>query len=82
MSDEPRCITASDECAGKVELRAALSGTGIPYPRCDHHWAARLVLEADLRQRYPVQAPADFDPLYAGTIFRVDLRPVDDDLLC
>jgi hypothetical protein len=67
-----RCIQASEECAGRVELREALSGTGIPYERCDHHWAARLILESELRAKYPEQAPADFDPLYAGERWNED----------
>lgn len=72
------CINRSDDpengCDGKTELRAALSGTGIPYPRCDKHWAARLVLESELRQRYPDSdiPPADFDPAYAGERWNED----------
>jgi hypothetical protein len=38
--------------------------------RCDQHYAAyvdRLTpVIADINRRYPVQAPDDFDPMYAG----------------
>lgn len=66
--DPGDCINAADErgCEGKVELREALSGTGRRYPRCDKHWAARLVIQAEHNQRYPYHQPADFDPSYAG----------------
>ena len=62
------CITSSEECAGPVELRMALSGTGIPYPRCDGHWSARLDLERRLRRDYPDTdtPPAWFDEANAG----------------
>lgn len=53
-------------CAGPVELRECLSGTGEPIPRCDEHWFQRLDREAELRRRYPVHAPADFDSMAAG----------------
>ena len=55
-----------DDCDGPVEYRMALSSTGFSYPRCDHHWFERYDYEMALRQRYPVNAPSDFDPLYAG----------------
>lgn len=43
-----------------------LSGSGVPFPRCDKGWDERLRLEDGLRRRYPDQAPSDFDPAYAG----------------
>ncbi|WP_298462023.1 hypothetical protein [uncultured Cellulomonas sp.] len=60
------CLTAGPDCQGPVEYRTPLSGTGTPFPRCDHHWEGRLDLEHQLRERYPSTAPADFDPAYAG----------------
>lgn len=57
---------AGDPCEGEVEYRMPLSGTGKSFPRCDKHWAKRLDREQELRERYPEQPPADFDPLYAG----------------
>lgn len=68
MSTELQCLNHGDDCAGSVEYRMALSGTGISYPRCARHWADRLDLEEELRARYPDSPipPADFDPGYAG----------------
>ena len=53
-------------CEGKVELRDALSPTGKMFPRCDKHWELRLEEQDRINTTYPEQAPADFDPLYAG----------------
>lgn len=67
--DRPlECIDSweDDPCEGTVEYRIPLSATGESYPRCDQHWAERYDYEMALRQRYPVNAPSDFDPLYAG----------------
>lgn len=62
----PTCISDSRECAGAVEYRTPLSGSGRAFPRCDKHWQDRIDLEHDVRRRYPATAPADFDPSYAG----------------
>jgi len=43
-----------------------LSGTGKAFPRCDKHWEQRLDKQEDINRRYPVNAPQDFDPSYAG----------------
>lgn len=65
------CIDRSDSpCEGEVFERLALSGSGMRFARCDGHYAAyceRLqpVID-DINERYPQQAPADFDPYYAG----------------
>lgn len=56
----------STECDGEVEYRMPMSGTGRSYPRCEFHWAERWQYQQQLDERYPVHAPADFDPLYAG----------------
>lgn len=53
-------------CSGPVEYRMALSGTGRSFPRCDKHWSDRLDEQDRINERYPVLAPADFDPGYAG----------------
>lgn len=61
------CIQAHERtCAGPVELRLPLSGTGVPFPRCDRHWQERLELQRELDERYPVQPPAGWSPLDAG----------------
>lgn len=56
------------ECAGAVELRDALSASGIPYKRCDKHWEARIRKQHELELAYPdsPMAPEWFDPTYAG----------------
>ena len=65
------CIDRDDSpCEGEVFERYALSGSGMTFPRCDKHYAIyaeRLqpVMD-DIRRRYPVHAPPDFDPMYAG----------------
>lgn len=63
------CLDGQDllgACKGPIEYRESLSGTGIPYPRCDFHWDMRVDLQDQINDRYPSQQPADFDPMYAG----------------
>ncbi|WP_377454664.1 hypothetical protein [Rhodococcoides fascians] len=60
------CIAGDHTCAGPVEYRIPLSGSGRAFARCDTHWSERLDLEEDVNRRYPVIAPADFDSSYAG----------------
>lgn len=61
------CLDSHEgECAGDVEYRDALSGTGKSFQRCDAHWSARLDVQEGINQRYPAMAPSDFDPSYAG----------------
>lgn len=69
MTDEARCIQANeDECAGEVEYRESLSGTGTPIPRCGKHWTERLALQRNLAVNYPDSStpPSWFDPANAG----------------
>lgn len=71
MNKELICIDSTpyaeaEGCEGPVELRTALSGTGIPYARCDNHWAHRLDREQEIRDRYPDHPPADWSPEIAG----------------
>jgi len=66
MDEQLECLDGPDGCDGVVEYRMALSATGRSFPRCNKHWDERLQKEEEIRQRYPVLAPADFDPLYAG----------------
>lgn len=56
----------SPSCEGPVELRVALSGSGVPYPRCAGHWQARMARESEIRERYPYHPPADWSPMDAG----------------
>lgn len=60
------------DCEGPVELRMALSGTGIPFPRCDKHWGARLEEQERINRTYPTLQPSDFDPAYAGERWEED----------
>lgn len=55
-----------DPCEGAVEYRMALSATGVSYPRCEKHWAARMETQEAINRRYPQHPPSDFDPAYAG----------------
>ena len=62
------CLQSSDPdgCAGAVEYRLPLSGTGRSFPRCDRHWEQRLDLEHGLRERYPETPPTGWSPADAG----------------
>jgi hypothetical protein len=53
-------------CRGPVELRMPMSGTGRSFPRCEAHFEIALAKFEEINQRYPVNAPADFDYLDAG----------------
>ena len=64
--ETPECLDGSADCYGAVEYRMPLSGTGKSFPRCDMHWSERLDRQAEIDARYPVNAPSDFDPYYAG----------------
>lgn len=68
MSD---CIDSDHgPCRGEVFERYTLSGSGMTFPRCEHHYdeyVARTQPRIDeINRRYPATAPADFDPSYAG----------------
>ena len=66
MTETLKCLDADSTCAGAVEYRMPLSGTGKSFPRCATHWSARLDVQAGINRRYPTHAPSDFDPSYAG----------------
>ncbi len=66
MSESVECLEHGADCAGAVEYREALSDTGRRFPRCDHHWDLRLIDQERIVARYPINAPSDFDPSYAG----------------
>lgn len=65
------CLDESrGDCEGDVFRRVSLSGSGMLWPRCHKHYMEYLermqpVID-DINRRYPVNPPADFDPLYAG----------------
>ena len=64
--ETPVCMNGPEGCKGAVEYRMPLSGTGTAFPRCDKHWEDRLEVQRGIDERYPVHAPSDFDPAYAG----------------
>lgn len=67
---EPECLEhPSGGCQGAVELRDALSPTGVPFLRCDAHWTAAVERQREIEQRYPEHAPPDFDPTFAGEVW-------------
>ena len=72
MSESIVCIGRGEDCAGPVEYRMPLSGSGRSFPRCEAHWDARLRMEDELRHRYPEQPPADWSPLDAGEAWGED----------
>lgn len=64
-----KCIDSrKGDCAGEVRLRPSLTGTGMPIPRCDHHWELRLEWQEEHERIYPDSPipPAWFDPEAAG----------------
>lgn len=69
-ANDLECLDVYQEapCTGRVEYRAALTGTGKSFPRCDGHWAARLRRQDEINERYPDSPipPPGFDPDYAG----------------
>lgn len=65
--EELTCLDAhKGACTGTVELRMPLTETGESFARCDGHWSERLDKQQEINERYPVNAPSDFDPMYAG----------------
>jgi len=67
MTEELECLDSyNSSCVGVIELRPSLTGTGTSIPRCNKHWEDRLDKEERIRERYPYNAPSDFDPSYAG----------------
>jgi hypothetical protein len=67
MSETLECIENYGEntCRGEVSYYD-VSGSGRAFPRCTEHLDAALERDQAIRERYPVHAPADFDPDYAG----------------
>jgi hypothetical protein len=70
------CLEGPQGCQGEVSEYLALSGSGELYPRCEHHYelyVERLQPQIDaINRRYPVTAPADFDPTYANEAWDED----------
>ena len=70
------CLDGPHGCQGDAIPRAALSGSGEYYTRCDHHWNAYYERTAprmaEIRARYPETPPLDFDALAAGERWSYD----------
>ena len=70
MDEDITCLDSPQGgCAGTVEYRFALSGTGRSFPRCDAHWSIRLDVQDGINRRYAPNSdvpPSGFDPSYAG----------------
>lgn len=62
------CLDGHDgECAGPVEYHQnPYSDSFKAWPRCDRHFDLYVERMQGIAQRYPVNAPSDFDPSYAG----------------
>lgn len=64
-----RCIDTDSACVGEEFLYTSMSGATQSW-RCEGHYQTYVerlspIIE-DINRRYPRQAPADFDPAYAG----------------
>jgi len=66
--DTVECLDGyMDDCEGPVEYHCnPYSDSFRAWPRCDKHYAVYVDRMQGIAQRYPVNAPSDFDPLYAG----------------
>lgn len=57
-------------CSGPVTYQMVESATSVSgyrsYPYCENHWKERCKFDEEQRTKYPVNAPSDFDPTYAG----------------
>lgn len=62
------CLEYGDACAGDVEYRTPLSGTGKAFARCEAHWEKRLDEQERINRTYPDSpcAPGWFDESAAG----------------
>lgn len=74
-TDELACLDGQgpdSRCAGLVEYRSPLSGSGRSFPRCEAHWSRRLTRQAEIERRYPARPPASWSPLDAGEAWDED----------
>lgn len=65
------CLDDHDgRCEGEVAYHQnPYSDSFKAWPRCDKHYEAYTDRMQALAQRYPVNAPSDFDPSYAGEVW-------------
>jgi len=68
--DHNDCLDGPAGCEGEVFERLSRSGSGMRFPRCEIHYVAYAERvdpkHAEIRRRYPVLAPGDFDEAAAG----------------
>lgn len=58
------------DCEGEVAYHQnPYSDSFKAWPRCDKHYEAYIDRMQGIAQRYPVNAPSDFDPSYAGEVW-------------
>jgi len=70
MPDEPRCLNQGPDCEGKVEWHLNPDREDFrTFPRCEHHQSIRLEQAAETMRKYPINPPADFDPMDAGEVW-------------
>lgn len=64
----PECLDGHNEdCEGPVEYHQnPYSYSFRAWPRCNKHYLDYVARQQDIAQRYPHNAPSDFDPMYAG----------------
>ncbi|MBO2464991.1 hypothetical protein [Actinomadura violacea] len=60
------CLRGPDGCQGEVSGRESFGGTGQMIYECAAHMARSWNRELELRRRYPVLPPGDWDPMDAG----------------
>ena len=61
------CLDFSEDCSGPVEFHSVDPGMSAAFPRCEFHWALRVMMHEQTQQRYGGDVPpVDFDPTYCG----------------
>jgi hypothetical protein len=61
------CLDGPEGCTGTVEwLSNPWSSSSRAWPRCTTHADAWLDHHEGIANRYPVQQPENFDPMFAG----------------
>ena len=67
------CIDGPDGCDGPVEWGTTPDRDDFrAFTRCRAHYERRCKAAEEHLRKYPVHAPADFDPLYAGETWDED----------
>jgi len=70
------CLDAGPDpsgCEGPVEYHSnPYSDSFKAWPRCEKHYSAYVDRMQGIAQRYPTNAPSDFDPSYAGEVWSED----------